>query len=67
MLGLLVGKKVAICILKNDVTMKYAGFAPTLRERIARENAIAAFSNKQKERDEALKAAERLMKKDTSK
>lgn len=56
-------KKVAICILKNDVTMKYAGFAPTLRERIAREEAVAAFSNKQAEKAEALAAAERLRKK----
>jgi hypothetical protein len=54
-------KKIAICILKNDTTMKYAGFAPTLRERIARQEAIAAFSTKQKEKDKAVADAKVLV------
>lgn len=53
-------KKIAICILKNDTSMKYAGFAPTFRERQAREEAIAAFSTKQKEKEKAKAEAERL-------
>lgn len=53
-------KKIAICILKNDTSMKYAGFAPTFRERQAREEAIAAFSTKQKEKEKAKEEAKRL-------
>lgn len=53
-------KKIAICILKNDVTMKYCGFAPTLRERQAREEAMAAFSTKQSEREQAQKNAQAM-------
>lgn len=53
-------KKICICILKNDTTFKYAGFAPTLRERLAREDAIAAFSTKQEEQVKAKKEAEKL-------
>lgn len=53
-------KKIAICILKNDTSMKYAGFAPTLRERQAREDAIAAFSTKQKDKEKAKEEAKRL-------
>ena len=56
-------KKIAICILKNDTTLKYAGFQPTLREQQARENAIAAFSTKQEEKEKAKAEAERLVKK----
>lgn len=53
-------KKIAICILKNDVSFKYAGFGSTLRERQAREEAIAAFSTKQEEKAKAKVEAERL-------
>jgi len=53
-------KKVAICILKNDVTMKYAGFGATLRERQAREEAIAAFSAKEEEKKKAKEEAKAL-------
>lgn len=56
-------KKICICILKNDVTMKYAGFGATLKERQARENAMAAFSTKQNEKEKAKAEAERLVKK----
>lgn len=53
-------KKIAICILKNDVSFKYAGFGSTLRERQAREEAIAAFSTKQEEKEKAKIEAQRL-------
>lgn len=53
-------KKIAICILKNDTSFKYAGFAPTLRERQAREEAIAAFSTKEQEKEKAKAEAQRL-------
>ena len=53
-------KKICICILKNDVSFKYAGFGATLRERQARENAMAAFSTKQEEKEQAKKNAEAL-------
>lgn len=56
-------KKIAICILKNDVTMKYAGFSATLRERQAREEAMAAFSTQQEEKAKAKENAEALAKK----
>lgn len=56
-------KKIAICILKNDVTMKYAGFGATLKERLAREDAIAAFSTKQEEKEKAKEEAKRLAEK----
>lgn len=55
-------KKICICILKNDVSMKYAGFSATLRERQARENAMAAFSKKKEERDKAKVEADKLAK-----
>ncbi len=53
-------KKIAICILKNDVSMKYAGFGSTYKERIAREEALAAFSTKQSEKEQAEKNAKAL-------
>lgn len=56
-------KKIAICILKNDVTMKYAGFSATLKERQAREEAMAAFSTKQDEKAKAKENAEALARK----
>lgn len=56
-------KKIAICILKNDCQMKYAGFSETLRERIAREEAIAAFSQKQEEKEKAKENARILAEK----
>ena len=56
-------KKVCICILKNDVSFKYAGFGATLRERKAREDAMAAFSTKQEEKAKAKENAEALAKK----
>lgn len=36
-------KRIGICILRNDVSMRYAGFSMTHRERTARENALNAF------------------------
>lgn len=56
-------KKICICILKNDVSMKYCGFGATLRERKAREDAMAAFSTKQEEKLKAKENAEALAKK----
>lgn len=56
-------KRFCIAILKNDVTLKYLGFAPTTKERVARANAVSAFSSKQEEREKAKKEAERLAKK----
>lgn len=53
-------KKICICILKNDTSMKYAGFGATLRERQAREDAIAAFSTKEEEKKKAKLEAEKL-------
>lgn len=53
-------KKVAICILKNDVSMKYAGFGATLREREAREDAIAAFDTKEKQKEASAQEAKRM-------
>lgn len=50
-------KKIAICILKNDVTFKYAGFAATLRERQAREDAFDAFDQQKKAQEEAKRQA----------
>ena len=55
-------KKIAVCILKNDVSFKYAGFAPTLRERKAREEAIAAFETRKEEKNKAREEAKRLAK-----
>jgi len=56
-------KKIAICILKNDVSMKYAGFGSTYKERLAREEALAAFSSKQSEKESAKANALALAKK----
>lgn len=56
-------KKIAICILKNDVSMKYAGFGATLRERLAREDAIAAFETKKEEKEAAKANAKALAEK----
>ena len=53
-------KKICICVLKNDVSFKYCGFGATLRERQARENAMAAFSTKQEEKKKAKEEAMRL-------
>jgi predicted phosphoadenosine phosphosulfate sulfurtransferase len=57
-------KKIAICVLKNDVSFKFCGFGATLRERQAREEAIAAFDTKQSEKEsakaEALRLAEQI-------
>ena len=53
-------KKICICILKNDISFKYAGFGATLRERLARENAMSAFSTKQEEQKKAKANAEAL-------
>lgn len=55
-------KKIAICILKNDTSFKYAGFGATLRERVAREDALAAFSTKQEDKEKAKVEAVRLAK-----
>lgn len=56
-------KKICICILKNDVKMGYAGFSATLKERKAREDAMAAFSTKQEEKEKAKANAQILAKK----
>lgn len=56
-------KKIAICVLKNDVSFKYAGFGATWRERQAREEAIAAFSTKQDEKEKAKANAMAMAKK----
>lgn len=53
-------KKICICVLKNDVSFKYAGFGATLRERLAREDAMAAFSSKKEEKEKAKEKAKRL-------
>lgn len=53
-------KKICICILKNDISFKYAGFGISLKERQVREEAIAAFSINQKEREKAKIEAEKL-------
>ena len=36
-------KRLCICVLKNDVSFRYAGFAMTYKERIAREEALEAL------------------------
>ena len=41
-------KKVCICILKNDITWKYAGFQPTYKERMSREECLQAYRDMQK-------------------
>lgn len=59
-------KKIAVCVLKNDVSFKYAGFGATSRERLAREEAVAAFdtsqTEKEKAKEEALRLAEQIRK-----
>ena len=55
-------KRFSIAILKNDVTLKYLGFAQTSTERLARANAIAAFSDQKEEKEKAKKQAQRLAK-----
>lgn len=56
-------KRFCVAILKNDVTLKYLGFAPTTKERVARAQAISAFSSKKEEREKAKKQAQKLAKK----
>lgn len=56
-------KKICICILKNDTSMKYAGFGQTFREQQAREAALSAFSDKKAEEKRAKKEAAQLAKK----
>lgn len=46
MLGQPSWKRICICILKNDVTFKYAGFSRTYKERLAREQALQTFNKK---------------------
>ena len=53
-------KRFCIAILKNDVTLKYLGFAPTATERLARARAIEAFSKQQEEVEKAQKEAKKL-------
>lgn len=55
-------KKIAICVLKGDSQFKYAGFGATMRERIAREEAMAAFSVNQAEKEQAKKNAQAMAK-----
>jgi hypothetical protein len=45
MLGCPSWKRLCICMLKNDISMKYAGFSMTYKERLAREAAMEAFGN----------------------
>ena len=53
-------KKICICVLKNDVSFKYCGFGATLRERQAREEAMAAFSTNQEQKKKAAEDAKAL-------
>lgn len=53
-------KKMAITILKNDKVGQYMGFQPTLRERKARQEAMAAFSAEQKDKEKAIEAIKGL-------
>ena len=55
-------KRFAVVILKMDISGKYAGFAPTLKERKMREEAMAAFSVDQKERQKAVEEAKMIEK-----
>lgn len=55
-------KKIAICILKNDVSMGYAGFSRTHREMQAREKAMEAFDTKRIEQRKAKEKAEKKAK-----
>jgi hypothetical protein len=43
MMGCPSWKRLCICMLKNDISMRYAGFSMTYRERLAREEAMEAF------------------------
>ena len=56
-------KRFTINILKNDITCKYLGFGPCMSERLARANAMQAFSQKQEEKEKAKKEAEKMVKK----
>lgn len=56
-------KRFVVAIMKNDVTLKYLGFAPTSTERMARAKAVAAFSDKEEERKKAKADADKLAKK----
>jgi len=55
-------KRFTINILKGDITCKYLGFGPCATERIARANAMQAFSQKQEEKEKAKKEAEKMAK-----
>ena len=53
-------KRFCIAIMKNDVTLKYLGFASCTSEKLMRANAISAFSDKQEEKEKAKKEALKL-------
>lgn len=55
-------KRFAVVILKMDISGKYAGFAPTLKERKMREEALAVFSSDEKERQKAVEESRLLEK-----
>lgn len=55
--------KLCSAFLRNDVTLKSLGFAPTLREKIAREQATAAFDSKRADAEAAKERAAALIKK----
>lgn len=54
-------KRFTINILKGDITCKYLGFGPCSTERLARANAMQAFSQKQEEKEKAKKDAEKMV------
>lgn len=47
-------KKICICILKNDITFSYAGFAPSYKEKLARQKALEAFDKKFKNKNKSI-------------
>lgn len=53
-------KRFAVVILKMDISGKYAGFAPTLKERKMREEALAVYSSNEKDRNKAIEEARLL-------
>lgn len=53
-------KKLAITILKNDKTGTYMGFQPTLKERRARQEAMAAFAVQEKDKAKAIQEIKKI-------
>lgn len=56
-------KRFAVVILKLDLSGKYMGFGPTLRERKMREEAMSSYSQDKDEQEKSLKEVELLNKK----